>query len=132
MKNDADRRNGKKPGTTERGYGWTVHQRLRARLDSVVKSGAATCARCGEPILPDEPWDLGHDDHDRSRYVGPEHRRCNRATAGRRASKGYPLIWSRRWHDDPTPGTRLHRDGVVETYLGHGIWETIPADDVGD
>ena len=35
------------------------------------------CARCGESIEPDEPWDL---DHDNSRlfYLGPSHAYCNR------------------------------------------------------
>ena len=90
-----------------------------------MRSGRATCARCGGPILPSEPWDLGHDDHYRSRYFGPEHRRCNRATSGRR-STGFPLIWSRKWDDDPPPGTQLHLgDGLVGVYLGHGVvWET--------
>jgi hypothetical protein len=57
-----------------------------------VEAGATLCARCGELIIPGEPWDLGHDDYDRSRYAGPEHRRCNRATAGRMTPR-----WSRRW-----------------------------------
>lgn len=76
--------------TTDRGYG-TLHQRQRRLLAPLVESGAAICARCGEPIKAGEAWDLGHDDADRSQYSGPEHQKCNRATAGRRRRT------SRRW-----------------------------------
>ncbi|MGE3140566.1 MAG: hypothetical protein AB7I08_02770 [Thermoleophilia bacterium] len=77
--------------TTARGYGW-VHQQVRARWAVSVATGRVCCARCGLPIEPGEPWDLGHDDHDRTRYSGPEHRACNRATAGRRGEPvSYPL-----------------------------------------
>jgi hypothetical protein len=69
--------------TTARGYG-AAHRRLRASLAKQVSAGGVRCARCGGAILPGEPWDLGHHDLDRSRYTGPEHRRCNRATAARR------------------------------------------------
>jgi hypothetical protein len=41
-------------------------------------------------ILPGQDWDLGHDDYDRSRYTGPEHRRCNRQTSK-------PRLFSRKW-----------------------------------
>ncbi|MGV8064562.1 AAA family ATPase [Mycobacterium kansasii] len=76
--------------TTRRGYGNT-HQKIRDRYKPLVASGQATCWRCiangktAEQALihPSEPWDLGHDDHDRNQYRGPEHRRCNRATKGR-------------------------------------------------
>lgn len=69
--------------TADRGYG-TAHQRIRAELEPAVAAGGVRCVRCGEPIRPGEPWDLGHVDGDRSRYAGAEHRRCNRATSGRR------------------------------------------------
>jgi hypothetical protein len=64
--------------TTRRGYGW-AHQKLRAQLAPYVAAGVVRCWRCGRNIEPDEPWDLGHDDRDRSRYRGPEHRACNRS-----------------------------------------------------
>lgn len=80
--------------TAERGYG-SKHQRLRARWAKRVARGGVACARCGLPIDPDGPWDLGHDDVDRSIYSGPEHVGCNRDTAGR---TGAPIVRaSRRW-----------------------------------
>src|SRR5262245_25661856 len=50
----------------------------------MVLAGGVRCARCGEEIRPGEPWDLGHRDGSKVEYTGPEHRRCNRATSGRR------------------------------------------------
>jgi hypothetical protein len=61
------------------------HKVIRERLRPSVEAGRVRCARCGELIAPGEPWDLGHVDGDPTRYAGPEHRACNRATAGRRA-----------------------------------------------
>lgn len=72
----------RRPSSTRRGYG-VRHQRLREQWCPKVEAGLVNCARCGEPIQPGEAWDLGHDDVDRTRYTGPEHERCNRATHGR-------------------------------------------------
>jgi hypothetical protein len=60
------------------------HRVVRARLAPVVATGTVACVRCGKLILQGEPWDLGHDDLDRSRYAGPEHASCNRATKASR------------------------------------------------
>jgi hypothetical protein len=110
--------------TTRRGYGW-AHQRRRAAFARLVAAGLAICWRCGQPIEPGEPWDLGHDDIDRRRYRGPEHRRCNRTGRARRDpapsvnledypeddpsrhiywgppdfQSGRPRRWSRPWSD---------------------------------
>ena len=69
----------------QRGYG-AAHQQLRREWAPKVRTGSVICPRCGESIQPGEPWDLGHDDNDRTKYNGPEHRdRCNRSAAGRKA-----------------------------------------------
>jgi hypothetical protein len=76
-----------------RGYG-RRHQVERERAKADVESGYAVCARCRLPLLPTQAWDLGHDDLDRSRYVGPEHRHAadcprggNRATSRHRKER---------------------------------------------
>ncbi|MEU6208194.1 hypothetical protein ABZ814_31995 [Micromonospora musae] len=75
--------------TTQRGYGWD-HQQKRAQWKPRVAAGLVDCWRCGERIPPGTPWDLGHDDHDRRFYRGPEHRACNRATSGRNEQPSDP------------------------------------------
>jgi hypothetical protein len=69
------------PSLTGHGH---AHRMLRRQVEPSVLAGRARCVRCGERIRPGEPWDLGHVDGDKSRYAGPEHQACNRATAGRR------------------------------------------------
>jgi hypothetical protein len=73
-------------GTTARGYG-AAHQALRRRLAPDVTAGNVACWRCGQPIQPGQPWDLGHDDADRSQYRGPEHRAHNRAAGARKGNQ---------------------------------------------
>lgn len=77
-------------GATARGYG-SEHKKERRRWADRVNAGVVDCARCGERIPAGALWDLGHVDGDKSRYAGPEHRKCNRATAGRRR------VTSRQW-----------------------------------
>jgi hypothetical protein len=71
-----------RPNTTRRGYG-AAHQRLREQLIAAFQPGQP-CARCGRPIASKDDAQLGHDDHDRTRYRGLEHVQCNEATAGRK------------------------------------------------
>jgi hypothetical protein len=91
----------------------------------IVAEGGVDCWRCGLPILPDSEWHLGHDDHDRSKYRGPEHTWCNSATAGRRdqtrrqvnppdvsgfsQTKGHP--------QDPAPSLSLSPSGKSDMVI---------------
>lgn len=84
-----------RPTAAQRGYDY-AHQKRRRRAARNVAMGRAVCWRCGMPIDPNEPWDLGHDDKDRSITRGPEHLRCNRATSSRRPSRRRPA--------EPHPG----------------------------
>jgi hypothetical protein len=68
--------------TWAKGYD-TTHKLLRKQWAPLVATGEVRCWRCREFIAPGEPWDLGHDDHDRTLYRGPECRKCNRSTAAR-------------------------------------------------
>lgn len=74
----------------ERGLG-ADHVRLRTEWQRRMDAGeVVTCWRClelGKPHAVDpQSWDLGHDDHDRSKYRGPECVSGNRATSGRISS----------------------------------------------
>lgn len=76
------------PGrTSERGYG-ADHKRARARWRPLVEAGQVDCWRCGRRIHPRAAWDLGHDDHDRGAYRGPEHAECNRRAGALLALRG--------------------------------------------
>jgi hypothetical protein len=69
------------------------HQNRRKAVALDVANGGAICARCGKPIHPEALWDLDHSD-DRTSYLGPSHRRCNRATAGRaRRRRLFSRVW---------------------------------------
>lgn len=69
----------------QRGYD-AAHDRLRRDWAPKVATGTIRCWRCRDIIRADEAWDLGHDDHDRTKYRGPEHaNRCNRSAAGRKS-----------------------------------------------
>jgi hypothetical protein len=67
-----------------RGY-TNAHRELRKAFIPEHQAGTLTCWRCKQIIPANEPFDLGHDDEDRTIYRGPEHTRCNRSAAGKRA-----------------------------------------------
>src|SRR5262245_6967542 len=76
------------------------HHQLRKQVEGIVLAGSVRCWRCGLPIAPGQPWDLGHDDVDRSVYRGPEHAWCNRRTSSHRLERV------------PLPAALGERDGL--------------------
>jgi hypothetical protein len=70
--------------TTARGYGYH-HQQERRRWARIVEAGVATCARCGWPIFPGEPWHLDHASGKRG-YLGASHARCNLVHGAKRGA----------------------------------------------
>jgi hypothetical protein len=82
--------------TSGRGYG-SRHQRLRRAFVPFVAAGLATCARCGGPIRPSQSWDLGHDNLDRAKYNGPEHRYAADCPAGGNRATNWGRLQSREW-----------------------------------
>ena len=104
------------PGrTTAEGYGWE-HQRLRESLRPDVEAGRVDCWRCGERILPGAEWHLGHDDHDRTIYRGPEHAVCNLTAASREGHR-------RRGHQLRQPAA-----GVEPCWCGSDCIVHVPVD----
>ena len=93
--------------TTQRGYGYAHQQLVRAARAAYV--AGQPCARCGKPIWPAQPVDLGHADGTaKQQYAGLEHRSCNRAAGARlknrraraqRVPSWQPAAWqpSREW-----------------------------------
>jgi hypothetical protein len=85
-----------RPSAARRGYG-RGHGKLRAAWVPLVATGGVTCWRCGQLILKGAEWDLGHDDHDRTRYRGPEHVTCNRAAPQRKVRPDPPAVGAAWW-----------------------------------
>ena len=72
--------------TTERGYGHKHRLKVTAARAAYVPG--QPCARCGKPIQPWQPMDLGHvDGSSKRQYSGLEHRHCNRSAGARRGNR---------------------------------------------
>lgn len=88
----------KPPGSTTAGGWGAKHQALRKTYKQRMAQGEQfNCWRCGYLIQPGAPWDLGHDDHDRSVYRGPEHRGRECPQGGNRATYKRRVTTPRRW-----------------------------------
>lgn len=76
----------KRPSASARGYNW-AHRQMRLALTPTVDAGQANCTEvvCLMPsrwIRPGTYWDLAHN-RVTGEWLGPAHRKCNRAEAAR-------------------------------------------------
>lgn len=73
----------------ERALYGSTHKQTRRAWAPRVATGTVICSwpGCGLPILPGEPWDLGHLDGRPGVYAGPQHASCNRKTGGRKSGE---------------------------------------------
>ena len=125
----------KHPGATTRGGWGYLHQQRRRELDRLVRAGAVKCARCGQRIQKHEQWALDHTD-DRNGYLGASHARCNAQAGANKANRnrhhGLPVKrnWSRRWTDNPDPGTYIRLDEQTADYYDGNEWRTVNTRDL--
>lgn len=84
-------------------YNTAAWRKLRAHVATLLP---LVCPRCGEPVEPWQPWDLGHQRPVAAGGAGgpatAEHRGCNRGAGGlgtRREAKivGYRVPPTRAW-----------------------------------
>lgn len=85
----------------------TAHKRERQRWAPVVASGNGWCAEriCLMPtrwLDPGQPWDLAHDHARGTGYLGPAHRKCNRAEGAARGNRAR--------HPGAQPPPQLNRE----------------------
>jgi hypothetical protein len=125
----------KPPGATTRGGWGHLHQQRRRQLEPLVRSGALNCARCGQRIQRHEQWQLGHSDN-RDGYLGASHASCNARAGAHKANRnrhhGLPVThnWSRRWIDNPDPGTVVHLGNQNADYYDGDEWRTVSTRDL--
>ncbi|WP_181435965.1 HNH endonuclease signature motif containing protein [Curtobacterium sp. MCBD17_035] len=71
-----------------RNGGWTA-KHLRVWKPRIAATLPAPCVDCGNPVFPDQQWDIGHiipvsaGGTPTADNLGPSHRHCNRSAGGR-------------------------------------------------
>ena len=74
-------------GESSRDSRTVAHKRARKAWQAEVDTGQAQCTRCFDYIHPGQLWDLDHTD-DRTDYLGPAHRGCNRSAGATKGNQG--------------------------------------------